>query len=64
MTMAYSSLSAPRIHGNSSQNFVSPVDPRWLSYELRKEAWAATHPRATPTEYARAMLRICRELGV
>ena len=43
---------------------ISPVDPRWLSYELRKEAWAATHPRATPAEYARAMLRICRELGV
>ena len=64
--MAISHYSVPRTSapGNTSQNFVSPVDPRWLSYELRKEAWAATHPRATPTEYARAMLRICRELGV
>jgi hypothetical protein len=36
----------------------------WLRYETRKRAWADQHPGATPEQYAAAMQRIARELGI
>lgn len=36
----------------------------WQQYEAAKAAWIASHPFATPAQYAEAMLRITRHLGL
>ena len=36
----------------------------WHCYELMKLGWIATHPNATPAEYAAAMLAIARRCGL
>lgn len=33
-------------------------------YEQFKEMWRVSHPEATPEEYAAAMERIAREIGI
>jgi len=36
----------------------------WQTYEAAKAAWIASHPHATPEEYAAAMLELARRLGL
>lgn len=36
----------------------------WQAYEAAKRAWIATHPGATPEQYARAMAAIAKRTGV
>lgn len=63
-----SGISHNNIH--LQDHFAQPASIRrrygsgWRAYEQAKAEWSAAHPRAEPQQYAEAMRRIARALGV